>query len=205
MSRTLPTGFATAMAAASVAPVFLVEVDWPTGTVYAWNGYADLSWNGKTWIGVGHLGSISEIKESSDLSANGMVLTMSGIPTANVAEVLAQNSQGRPGKVYFGVIANDGFSIDPYLIFDGFIDVAPLNDDGKTATISVALEKEFYDNRTNARRYTHSDQQIDFPGDLGLQYVAGLAVQQFTWGKATVYPSSPGGGGGDDGLSNIDN
>src|ERR1044072_5890307 len=143
MSRTLPTGLGTALAAVEVAPVFLVELDWPTGTVYAWNGH--------TWIGTGHLGGISEIKESNDLGATGTVLTLSGIPSAQIAQALRNDALGLPAKIYFGVLSASGFSIDPYLAFDGMIDAPNINTDGDQSAITIPLERELVDNRSNAR------------------------------------------------------
>ncbi len=190
MSRDLPTGMLAAVSAATVAPVFLVQLNWPSGTVYAWNGYGDIVWNSQTWLGVGHLGGISNVRESRDGSANGVSLSMSGIPSTEIARALEDDSQGQPGKVYFGVLSSSGtFAIDPYLVFDGVIDVCPVEDDGQTATISVQLEKELIDNRTRGRRYTHEDQQIDNAGDLGFEYVAGLAEKEITWGTAKVAPA----------------
>lgn len=201
MSRTLPTGLGTALAAVEVAPVFLVQLNWPTGIVYAWNGYHNLVWDSKTWVGTGHLGGISEIKESSDLGANGTVLTLSGIPSAQIAEALRNDSLGMPAKIYFGVLTAAGFSIDPYLVFDGMIDAPNIVTDGDTSTITLPLEKELVDNRSTSYRYTHEDQQLTYPGDLGLQYVTGLQNKDFTWGKATIYPAPP--NTGDDNLSNL--
>lgn len=190
MSRDLPTGMAAATSAATVAPVFLVQLNWPTGTVYAWSGYGNISWNAQTWIGTGNLGGISNIRESSDGSANGITVSLSGIPSAELARALEDDSQGQPAKVYFGILSSSGaFTVDPYLIFDGAIDVCPVLDNGDTATIYIQIEKELIDTRTRGRRYTHEDQQIDHPGDLGFQYVAGLAAKEITWGTAKIRPA----------------
>lgn len=187
MARDLPTGMATALALPSVSPVFLVSLAWPTGTVYAWNGYGTIVFGGNTYTGTGLLGTISEIRESRDGTANGVQLKLSGIPSTMVALALAGDSQGQAAKVYFGLLDTAGaFTITPYLVFDGVIDVCPIEDSGDTASITVQLEKELIDSRTRGRRYTHEDQQIDFPGDLGFEYVAGLQNKEVTWGKATI-------------------
>lgn len=204
MSRTLPAGLGVALAGAQLAPAFLVELDWPDGTVYVWNGYYILNWNAVAWQPTGHLGGIAEVRESSELGANGVQLSLSGIPNALVAEALANNSQGRPARIYFGVIGAGGFTIDPYLVFDGLIDFPNIVQNGDTSTITVNLEKEFIDNRSNARRWNHEDQQIDYPGDLGFQYVAALANKQFTWGKATPVTYPAGGNDGGD-LNYLEN
>lgn len=203
MSRTLPTGLASALQARTIPAAFLVEIDWPDGTVYVWNGYHNLSWNAQTWLGIGHAGQIGEVKESGDLAANGMVLQLSGIPSANIAEVLRNDTQGRPGRVYFGTIDGAGFTIDPVCIFDGVIDITPYSNDGKTATISVNLEKEFIDNRSSAARYTPEDQKRTYPTDLGLDFVPGMAGQTTNWGKNTTAPGGPAGGGGGDGSGDL--
>lgn len=192
MSRTLPTGLATALSSATINPVFLVELEWPGTTLYLWNGYADLAWNSLTWIGTGTLGGISAIKESSDLTANGVVLSLSGIPSAMVAEALRDDAQGSRARIYFGVLTGASFSIDPYLVFDGLLDTCSISDDGTTATINLQLEKEMIDDRSNSRRYTSQDQKLDYPTDLGLDYVSYLANAQFTWGAATVAPVTAG-------------
>lgn len=190
MSRTLPTGFQTAASAPIVHPAFMVELDWPSGTVYAWTGYGNLSYGGNTFQGTGLIGKVSQIKESGDLAANGVTLSLSGIPSAMIAEALANDSQGRPAKIWIVAFNADmSLAANPYLIFDGIIDLCTIEDNGATATVSVQLQKELVDNRSGARRYTHEDQQIDFPGDLGFEYVAGLALQTVTWGSSVATAS----------------
>lgn len=202
MSRDLPTGMSGKVSAAKLSPIFLVSLDWPSGMVYAWSGYGDIVWNGNTYVGTGQVGTISEVRESRDGAANGAVLSLSGIPSSEIAHSLEDNSQGRSGKIWLGLLTAAGaLDGDPYLLFDGFIDVCPSEDSGDSCTISVKLEKELIDARARGRRYTHEDQQIDYPGDLGFEFVAGLADKQVTWGTATAASSgaTPGSGVGSGG------
>lgn len=199
MARELPTGYAALTEADTFYPVMLVELDWSTGAVRVWTGYGEISWNGNTYYGVGDLGGISPIGESNNLGANGVTLTLSGVPSDAIAEALTGDSQGRSGKVWIASLSRSGaFQADPYLIFDGLIDVTGIDDSGETATISVSLEKELIDRRSQSRRSTHEDQQIDYPGDLFFEYVAGLQNKVLAWGGKTIPGSSgtPGGVGG---------
>lgn len=199
MSRDLPTGAGAAFAAQVVAPIFLVELQWPSGTVRAWSGFGNIVWDGDTYVGTGTLGTISEVRESREGAANGMVLTLAGVNSAELAHALEDDSQGQPGRVWLGTLAADGtLSHDPYLIFDGIIDVCPTEDSGETATISVHLEKELIDTRTRGRRYTHEDHQLDAAGDLFFEFVAGLAEKDVQWGNANAPAGGvvPGSGGG---------
>lgn len=193
MSRDLPSGFAAAASAAKVAPVFLVRLDWPSGTVFVWTGYGNIAWDGQTWIGTGDLGRVSDVRESREGAANGLTLSLHGIPSGNIAQALADDSQGRPGKMWLGFLAADGsLVVDPYLIFDGVIDVCPVEDDAETCIVSVQLEKELIDSRARGRRYTHEDQKIQYPTDRGFEYIAGLQDKQIVWGVASPAPQAAG-------------
>lgn len=190
MSRDVPTGFNAAVEAATVYGIILVELHWPSGIARASNAYHVINWNGVDWQPTGHLGSLSDISETGDGTANGMKLTLSGLSPSAIAQAQENDSQGLPARVYFGVISATGFTIDPYCVFNGLIDFASIMIEAGSASVSISLEKELYDDRSNARRWNHEDQQIDFPGDLGFEFVASIASKQFTWGKATMAPAN---------------
>lgn len=191
MSRTLPTDYAAETEAPIFRPAFFVYLDWPSGAVRAWTGYGTISWGGHDWTGVGHLGSISPIGENTDLRANGLTLTLNGIPSELIADVLANDSQGRTAKVWLAPMTSAGaLAADPYLLKDAVIDVCPFTDEGATASISVKIENELIDRRQKVRRRTHEDQQLVLAGDMYYEYVAGLADKQITWGGKTVSGSA---------------
>jgi hypothetical protein len=190
MSRPLPTGYASAATVKLSKPIYLVELDWPTGTVYAWTGYGNLVWDSKTFVGTGTLGAIGAAKESGDLAANGATLSMSGIPQSLIALALRNDTQGLPGRIWRGLLADDGTLVcDPYQVFEGQINLPVITDAGVTATISIQLEKELVDNRTGARRYTKEDQQIEYPSDTFFDFIAALPTKVVTWGGPNVAAS----------------
>lgn len=195
MARTLPTGYETAANAQVFPPVFLVYLDWPGGAVRAWNGYGNISWDSQTWYGTGEFGQISPIGESSDLRANGVQLTLSGIPSELIAEAFANDIQGVAAKIWLAPLntSTGAFIADPLCLFDGVIDNTAFEENGETSTISVNLEKELIDRRSDPRRYTHEDQQIDAAGDLFFEYVAWLAQNPISFGPVTASTgTSPG-------------
>ena len=56
--------------------------------------------------------------------------------------------------------------------------------EGETATVSLTVESRLADlERPRARRYTDSDQQAEYPGDLAFQYVQSLVEKEITWGR----------------------
>lgn len=190
-SRSITAANKAALTAQQVMPLYLVEAQFDSGTVRYWNGYTDLTALGETWLGAGNLMSVSAVEETSEIRAAGMQLGFSGIPTAMLSVVLAEDYQGRPVNFYLGALdtATGAVVADPMLVFNGRIDTMPIVEDGKTATIVASVESRLIRlEQASRRRYTHEDQQVDFPGDLGLQHVAAIQDVQIVWGVAS--PSS---------------
>lgn len=193
MARSLTTAFKNHIAGASVTPILLFYADFPSGAVRAWSGYGNLSWGGNTYTGVGDFGGVDRVAEGSDHSAKGIVFTLAGIPSSLIVVALADAYQGRTCTLWLGAMDSTGAVIaDPYQFFSGRMDVMEIEDGGETATIKLTGENRLIDlNRPRARRYTHEDQQIDYAGDLGLEYVAGLQDKKIYWGVAAASTNLP--------------
>ncbi len=198
MSRSLTTALKNDTQAASLAPVFFAFFDFQAGAVRVWSGVGDKVWGGNTYNGLGTLGTMSPIEESADLRANGVSFQLSGVPATLIATVLGDNYQGRDVKLWFGTMdATDAVVADPYQIFSGRMDSLEIDDGTETATIRVHAESRMIDlRRNNERRYTHEDQQIDFPGDEALAFMPTAQTTPFVWGAARVAAYAGAGGGG---------
>jgi len=181
--RELPSNYAQQLDQRVLAPAFFVHLEWASGPVYCWGGYGNITWGGHTWQGTGELGTISQIGESSDTRANGVQLTLSGIPSEMVAAAFLGKSQGAPAQIYLGLFDEQMQLVSaPLCLFDGVIDSSGFEDTGETSTITVNLEKELIDRRDDPRRFTHEDQQLDAPGDRFFEQVAWLSQNQITFG-----------------------
>ena len=76
--------------------------------------------------------------------------------------------------------------IDPIPIFDGRIDgiEAAEDPDSGEGAVSVSASSVFGNfDRRNGRRTNNEDQQVHFPGDLGLEFTSEL-VRDIVWGEA---------------------
>jgi len=188
-TRPLTSAQLTATSAKDIAPVLLCELSFPAAPVRVWTGYGTLTVGGVDYFGLGTLGSIEPVEENADLSARGLTLRLAGIPIEVLALALAENYQGRTGKLWLGMLNSSAQLIDsPIPIFAGRMDTVQAEDSGSTGAIILTLENNLIDlARPRERRFTHQDQQIDFPGDRGLEYVAGLQTKEIFWGR-------PGGG-----------
>jgi hypothetical protein len=187
MARDITAALLAQFEGQTLRPAAFFEGEFATGTLRYWTGQGDKSWNGQTWVGVGGLISLEPIKETADVVANGTVVVMSGAQTSNVQQALSGARQGKPGRVYIGALAEDGSVIvDPDLAFEGRMDVPEIEKTGDTCTVRISYEHRLVAlERANIRRYTHEDQQIDYPGDMGLEFVAGLQDKQLVWGAGS--------------------
>lgn len=184
-TRIITAATKAAAIATETCPVLLCELEFPSAPVRVWSGFGTLTWSGRDFAGVATLGKVSEIEETSDVSARGLTLSLVGIPSDILSLAFSENYQQRPGRLWLGFLNSSAQLIaDPVQIFAGRMDVMSTDDGGDTGTLKLTLENNLIDlARPRERRYTDIDQQMDYPGDLGLEYVAGLQDKTIYWGR----------------------
>lgn len=184
--RDLTSGVQDAIDADQVSPILLFEAEFVSGYVRVWSGYGDLTWNSQTWNGVGILGGISNIEETSEVKAAGITVSLSGIPSQYISIALQDVRQGKTGKIYLGFMDNSNeVIVDPYLAFEGRLDIPSIQEDGDNSIITISYESRLIDlERSREVRYTHEEQTRLFPGDLGFEYVASMQEKEVLWGRA---------------------
>ena len=184
----------SAVTADLVRPIILVQCAFDSGNLNLWNGVGNLTVSSVDYVGAGTLLAIGEIAETSELQANGITVTLSGITDPLLAKARDEDYQGRELKVLLGAMdASNGVISTPVNVFSGFMDTMVINDSSETATIQIAVENRLIGfERTRVRRYTAEDQLIDFPNDKGFAIVAYMAEKEIVWGRSGV--ASSGGG-----------
>jgi hypothetical protein len=184
MSRDLTTAVINQIDATELQPFLLFRGEFATGVVRAWSGIGDLSWDGQTWVGTGSLLQVSSIQEAAETVANGAAITLTGVPLELISLALNSVRQGRDGRIYLGFLSNGSVVIDPVLVFQGKLDVPVIEEDGETASISIAYESRLIDlQKPRESRYTDQDQQRAYPGDLGMAFVPSLQEKTLNWGR----------------------
>jgi len=184
MARGLTTAVKNEFLAARLYPILLFEGEFSSGWLRMWSGVGTLSWNGYSWLGAGKLGAISPIGETADVRAEGVTCSLSGIPSDLLATALGEVRTGKPASIYFGCVNDAGTVIaDPYLAFAGRIDLTQVQEGSETSSIHLQIESELIDlQRARLRRYTNEEQQADFAGDRGLEYIEALQDFSGEWG-----------------------
>jgi hypothetical protein len=175
------TGAVEAAVEAEHVPMLaFVEMQFASGTVRVCNAYETVPWNGFNWLGLGNLGSIEPIEESTELQMNGIGLQLSGVNPALISTALGEQYQGRACKIWFAPLNPTTYVpiVDPIGPFRFRMDTMSI-EKGKTATISVTAENRLADwDRARVRRYTDEDQQAEFPGDRFFEFVPELQEKE---------------------------
>lgn len=185
MPRVMTSAMATAIVAGEIFPAIFFSATFATGPVYVWTGSGSIVWNGHTWIGIGTLGKISTIEEGTDVQARGVTVSLSGIDPTWLSDVLSEFKLGDPVTIWLGLFGGSPLALlaDPIVSFSGRIDKPSIDVDGQSAVISINLENRLLDmNVSVAFRYTNQQQQYDYPGDRGMEFVAGLQLRTIYFG-----------------------
>jgi hypothetical protein len=168
--------------------VFLFEGRFLSSTLYLWTGAGELEWDGKMWLGAGSLIGLSQAKESSDLTAIGLTVSLSGVDEAIISAALQELRQGQICRAYIAAYSwypTRGLQSTPYCFFQGRVDVPTIDDGAATAVVSLQLENQLVDfERQRVRFYDPQTQNVYFPGDRGFDYVAAIQDQKIFWGKS---------------------
>jgi len=177
--------FIAALEAPVLRPAFLVSMQFASSTVYAWTGRGTLVWNGMSFLGVGTMGDVASVEEGSSVQARGTTLTLSGFDATLLGDALTDLRQGLPVTVWLALFdATPAIIGNPVIAFRGRMDQPTITVSGQTATISINCESRLMDMNVPAeRRYTNEDQQRDYPGDRGFEFVNSIQEVTIYWGR----------------------
>jgi len=204
--RTLSADMVTEVTTTQLSPILMASLNFST-PVNLWTGYGNLSYNSTTYYGLGTLGTISPVEETTDLAARGISMKLSGVPTANVAIALTENYQGRECSVMFGALSPTAGTLisSPVTVFSGRMDVMQISDDGQSAEIIVTAESKLMDfKRPREVRYTDEEQQQLYSGDVGLEFVNDIQEKVVYWGNPSQTQPANWDAGGDTSKQNYE-
>ena len=188
------TGLTSLLSASEVEPFLAVDLMFDNSSVifngetvtvsplYLWTGIGEIEIDGNTYTGAGSLLSISAISETSDISAQGATLSLSGIPSTLLSLALQVPYTGRLCKVKFGLMASP---VVTTTLFIGYMDQMNIVDGAETANITIMVESKLIDlERPRTHRYTSESQKSRFAGDLAFDFVSDLQDKPLSWGRS---------------------
>jgi hypothetical protein len=111
-----------AVSAERSTAVHLIQVSHSGGTLRLATAPQDLPWNGFTWDAVGGLLELGAAEESPDGESQSMELTLSGVDTAVMSALLANQVRGFAASVWLAHVteATGAIVADPLLLWTGY-------------------------------------------------------------------------------------
>ncbi len=184
MSRWTSGANETGAAQASVTLAVLVDLDFSSGHIRVHDGIGTLTHATYAYDGVGKFGGIELDAEDQEVAAKGCRLTLSGIPSDLVPDVLTVSDyQGRDCTLYIGLLnADTGAWIDtPEVLWSGYMDFMDLETGTDGARIVLHVEDELRREPLQAW-YTDEDQQLLHSGDRFFSDLPNVEIHQAAWG-----------------------
>jgi len=182
----------------SVQANLFITLSIPNYSVLTFSDYhIDYTLNGTTYQGLGQLVNVVNTLNSLRSSSKEFSLTISGIPTVNIPEILSTNIKGSSLKVvraYFD--PTTGLLLDsdqnPSNKFTGIITNYDIEDDlkegGNLGTISLILlatsSIDVLNNKVVGRRTNPIDEKRFYPNDTSMDRVYTIANTNFNFGAS---------------------
>lgn len=180
------------LASDAVGVVFLVELDFADSTHRFTTFNLPLTVGGNTYVATGALGSVGDIKESQETDAQTLVLSLSVADQSVLASTLGnvESYRGRMARVYLQLLDAQYRPVGaPKLRFAGEMEPVKVSRDAPDANgaaggrIELPVSRSGMSRARNGEglRLTHEQQQAEFPGDRGLEYVRVLIERPAQW------------------------
>jgi hypothetical protein len=192
MDRGATSDFLAEVAKEANKPIHLVSVHFDDDVtagdqiVYMTDTVKDVTWGGNDYSAVGGLLTIAKISEEVDVVVSKIRMTLDGVGSAWISNVLNKKYIDRQVKVYIGFLDDSNAVIaDPVLIFDGRIDRPAITEDPDrgTATVQLTATNAWVDfTRVTGRHTNHEEQQLYFSGDKGFEFASEVA-KDLPWGR----------------------
>ncbi len=197
MTQRLSGANLTAVGQAHLEQRLLVYINLPSGSVNLCTGdtvFVDPDTSAE-WTPVGGLGEIQEIGEDIDLQPNPVRLSLSGVDSAFVAEIMGEEFQNAAVEIKVGYL--DPVTRQPVAapvsVFSGFVSTASIEIGDRSASIVITAADEFeLWSRADPWLYTDATQKDRWSGDRGLNQIVFMANRVLNWMGSTSKAGSGG-------------
>ena len=183
MSRAFGAASAAAFIEPNVSILTFVMLDFASGIVRVHNGLGTYTWGGNDWIGVGSLGTVSQLEEGADVSPYGITLTLSALDAVVSGAALNEDYFMRPVAIYIGALsAEDVLLNDPLQMWGGHMDVMSVTAGAENDQVTINCESELaaFDRSSNLKYTTQSQQQF-YPGDVFFNFLPKIDGAKIRW------------------------
>ncbi|EMY6208608.1 TPA: hypothetical protein ACQFK6_002585 [Proteus mirabilis] len=169
--------------------VLAARLDLKSGVTCVHTGVGQLIIAGETYLGVGSLGEISQLKENKTTSPPQLQLKLAGFDKSLVGMVMNEQSRGREVRLMMVAISEEGKPLLAEVLFVGQItsinvvsgeeNAVCVNVSNRFERWSIGLPDRFTDESWSSRRQS----------DRIFRYVAQMAERAIYWGSKKDAPA----------------
>lgn len=167
----------------------MILFDFPSGLWGFWSGAGSLVFEGVTYVGAGSLLDLSDIRQSTELAAIKISLTLRAIPNTDLTpDILATIEQEqyhqRPVRLMTAFFDPDTEALlSVEVMVRGIVDRI-VHNDGDGATLECQIETRTRDiTKSGYRVRSDADQKMLDPTDDGLRHVATVHTETIYFGR----------------------
>lgn len=172
MPRTTDATLISAVQAPNLKVALFVQLTFATTAAYLWSGFGSILFNGQTWTGVGSLLGIEAIEDGFNVQARGIAVMLSGLDPVLLEDCMSEFVLGAPAVISLGLYVDGTLYATPFTSWLGCMDRPEIEVSETGATITINCENALVSMNTPVdRRYTIEDQQMQWPQDLGMNFV----------------------------------
>lgn len=191
MARSISTDLSNEFAADTLRPYYACKVTLPAAvgsntftTHKMWTGNYPLTVGSDTFEGLGEFLSVSDLAETSDMSASGLKISIIA-NSENLTVLRDKQYQGQSVEAFVGALEADGTSAGQFKFFEGFADQMLFSMQPDACLVTLTAENKLIRlSKSSNRYYTHEDQIAEYPNDKGLEFVNVIQEQEVLWGRS---------------------
>lgn len=180
----------TLLSSGEYAPIWMVELDFSSGTFYACTWNDTITYGGHDYLGWGNLLVVSSLKEKMGVALDDVELRIPCF-TETIALTLGgvEGYRGRPARLYLALIDKTFQMVGaPKLRFTGEmqpvkIQREPSSEGSSRGSVTMSLTRAGMgrSRRVEGSRLTDAQQRTKYPGDTGLRYLRSLINNPTLW------------------------
>lgn len=169
----------------------LVDLEFASGAIYATTFSVPIQANGHTYTALGNVLSVSDFRESEVLATDKLSIKLSLVNSAMLAYVIGPASEyrNRSARIYVQLVNAEYLPVEaPILRWSGYMDKVRITrrtskTDSSSGEIELSCLRAGLSRFRNVLgfRMSHAQQQLDFPGDMGLEYTEQLVNNPPVW------------------------
>jgi hypothetical protein len=176
-----------------VGVVWLVELDFSEATHRFTTFNVDVQVAGMTYVAAGNVATVSDIREAEDTDAQKMTISLSVANAAMLASALGnvEGYRGREARVYLLPLDENYRPVgSPRLRFAGEMEPVKISRSkpgfeggpvGGKIDLPITRTGMSRARKADGLRLSDEQQQAEFPGDVGLEYIRSLIEKPTLW------------------------